>query len=336
VSQALKTAIKQLCNAGRVNEAFLATQHKDLLVLCYHGVLAEARPDRWSYENWVGADQFRAQLRWLKRILEPVDLAGVARWRDARLSGKRGPVLVTFDDGYRNNRTVAAPILKEEGVPALFFLATGYIGTSRTLWHDEMRMRVLQWPLSQIRLPSGQLSHLPAEIHGRRQLAVKITQESKRLGEIPCADFLEYLRSNTPAAEVMDDREAREFMTWDEARSLAAAGFELGSHTVEHPILSTLSREKIASELRESKAVMERELKRPCTSIAYPNGTESDINETLFEEVRGAGYDWAFTTAPHHQKRGGDPRRIARICVPGHADLATFKLYASGLHSRLS
>jgi peptidoglycan/xylan/chitin deacetylase (PgdA/CDA1 family) len=134
----------------------------------------------------------------------------------------------------------------------------------------------------------------------------------------------------------MDDVEARGFMSWDDARALAGAGFELGSHTVEHPILSMVSQARIVRELCESKAIMERELGRPCTSIAYPNGSAQDMNETLFEEVRNAGYDWAFTMEPRWEKRGADPHRISRVFFPGQTDLATFKLYASGLHTRLA
>jgi peptidoglycan/xylan/chitin deacetylase (PgdA/CDA1 family) len=125
-------------------------------------------------------------------------------------------------------------------------------------------------------------------------------------------------------------------MSWDDARQLSAMGFEIGSHTVNHPILSQTSREKIASELRDSKAVIERELQRPCTAFAYPNGQIHDVNQTVFDEVRAAGYRWCFMSNPGWQKRGGDAHRIARIGCPGHTDMATFKLWASGLHTRLA
>ena len=298
--------------------------------------MEQPRPDRWSYENWVGAEEFRSQLRWLKQVLEPVDLAGLARWQQGNFTGRKGPLLITFDDGYRNNLTVAAPILKAEGVPAVFFLATGYIGTTRTLWNDEVRLRVLAWPESEIRMPSGETVAVPQDLTARRALADLATQTSKRLTEQPCAGYMSYLRAKTPGLNVMDDAEARAFMNWDEARQLAAMGFEIGAHTVEHPILSMIGRERIASEVKESKAAIERELGKPCTAIAYPNGSARDVNDVLFEEVRGAGYDWAFMTTPLWQSPGGDPHRIARVCFPGHTDLATFKFYSSGLYHSLS
>lgn len=332
----LKSAVKGLCDSLGLNELFVRLHRSDLLVLCYHGVLPERRPDRWSYENWCGADEFRSQLRWLKQFLQPIGLADLADWNNGTLRSGKPPVLITFDDGYRNNLTVAAPVLREEGVPAVFFLATGYIGTSRTLWNDEVRIRVVNWPQSALRLPSGETCPVPSDTAARRALAGQVTRATKKLTEEPCAEYLQYLRVSAPELDVMDDAEARAFMDWDEARKLAGLGFDIGAHTVEHPILSRLTRTRMAEELRTSRAVLERELNRPCTSLAYPNGTAADVNEDLFQEVAAAGYQWAFMTTPVWHRRGGNILRIPRVVFPGLSDLATFKFYASGLHTRLA
>jgi len=329
-------AFKGLCDVTCVNEILVLLRRSDLLVLKYHGVLAQSRADRWSYENAVDADSFRSQLRWLKQHLAPTDLAGLRRYYKGEWTERKPPVLVTFDDGYGNNLTVAAPILREEAVPALFFLITGYVGTPRVLWNHEVLMRVLHWPELEIAMPSGGPSTLPPEPHARRAFSDKINEACKRLTEERLAEYLQFLRGKTPSVEVMDDPEARAFLRWDEVRELAGMGFEIGSHTAEHPILSRMTRARVATELRESKAAIERELGQPCSAIAYPYGSAREVNETVFEEVRTSGYDWAFMTTPVWQKAGGDTHRISRIGFPGHTDLATFKFYASGLHTRLS
>ncbi len=337
MSGLLKSSIKHLCGAMRANEILVRLQRSDILVLNYHGVLAQARTDRWSYGNCDSADLFRAQLRWLKRHFSVQGLEGLRRWYDGKRPAEPKPaVLLTFDDGYRNNLTVAAPILKEEGVPALFFLTTGLIGTTNVLWNDEVRVRVLHWPEAEIAMPSGGNSVAPVETAARRALSDKINQACKQLTEQRLGEYLEYLREKTPSVGVMDDPEARAFLTWDEARDLARSGFEIGSHTVSHPILSRIDQGRVRAELRESKAALERELGQPCRALAYPNGTVHDVNATVLEEVRAAGYDWAFMTTPVWQKPGGDPHRIARIGFPGHTDLSTFKFYVSSLHTRLS
>jgi peptidoglycan/xylan/chitin deacetylase (PgdA/CDA1 family) len=79
-------------------------------------------------------------------------------------------------------------------------------------------------------------------------------------------------------------------MSWDDLRALAAAGWEVGSHTCSHPRLVDLDDRALDRELRESRAACERELGRPCRSVAYPFGAAD-------ARVRGAaaaaGYDAA-------------------------------------------
>ena len=47
-----------------------------------------------------------------------------------------GYVVITFDDGYRDNKEVAAPELRKRGMPACFFVITGFIGTDHVPWWD--------------------------------------------------------------------------------------------------------------------------------------------------------------------------------------------------------
>ncbi len=79
---------------------------------------------------------------------------------------------------------------------------------------------------------------------------------------------------------------------WPELGELAAAGWEIGSHTCSHPHLPELDETGLAHELRASKARIEAELGRPCSSLAYPFG-EADAR--VVDATREAGYRWAGT-----------------------------------------
>jgi hypothetical protein len=82
-------------------------------------------------------------------------------------------------------------------VPALFFLTTGYVGTPRVLWNDEVRVRVLHWPEPEITMLSGGQSALPPERHARRAFSDKVNQACKRLTEERLAEYLQFLRGKT-------------------------------------------------------------------------------------------------------------------------------------------
>jgi peptidoglycan/xylan/chitin deacetylase (PgdA/CDA1 family) len=81
-------------------------------------------------------------------------------------------------------------------------------------------------------------------------------------------------------------------MSWDDLRSLAERGWEIGSHSCSHPHLTEVGSELAAAELRLSRAACEEELQRPCTSLAYPFGS---YDGALMEMARAAGYRTAVT-----------------------------------------
>jgi peptidoglycan/xylan/chitin deacetylase (PgdA/CDA1 family) len=88
-------------------------------------------------------------------------------------------------------------------------------------------------------------------------------------------------------------------LSWDQLRRLARAGWEIGSHTRTHPHLTELGDARLVDELAGSRRDCERELGRPCTSIAYPYG---DVDARVVDAAKQAGY---FAGAAFPQRRHG-------------------------------
>lgn len=99
-------------------------------------------------------------------------------------------------------------------------------------------------------------------------------------------------------------------MNWDELRSLAAQGVEIGSHTVTHPHLTRLADEDLEVELRESRSRLEDELGRPCRFLAYPFG---DDDERVYRAAERAGYEGAFSL--RGPAKGHDRYAIPRVDI---------------------
>lgn len=99
------------------------------VVLCYHRIGAFdvlTKP----------AEDFRREMQYIKQRYECISLDELCRRLLADESFRRPAVVVTFDDGYRDNFTAAVPILKAIGVPTTFFVATGFMSTDRVFPHD--------------------------------------------------------------------------------------------------------------------------------------------------------------------------------------------------------
>jgi peptidoglycan/xylan/chitin deacetylase (PgdA/CDA1 family) len=90
-----------------------------------------------------------------------------------------------------------------------------------------------------------------------------------------------------------------EYLSWNDTRELRACGMQIGSHTVTHPELATLSRNEIDRELRESKDAIEQQLSASVTSFAYPYRFP-EVDDRFIQDVRQilqtCGYEVAVTT----------------------------------------
>ncbi len=80
--------------------------------------------------------QFSEDLAYLKKHYECLSLSELCERLKTRQPFRRRAVVLTFDDGYRDNYTEAAPLLKKAGIPATFFVSTAYMGTERDFPHD--------------------------------------------------------------------------------------------------------------------------------------------------------------------------------------------------------
>ena len=239
-------------------------------------------------------------------------------------------VLVTFDDGFRNNLTYAAPVLERLGIPALIHVTSGHIGQSGLLWTQELDERIISWRHATLPMPDGKADvALSGETGERWQVADRVRNICKRLASEDRLEYLDRLRQEPLATSEPWQQELYSFLSWDEVRDLHGRGLSIGSHSANHPILTTLSPSALVSELGESKSRIETELGSPCPWLAYPNGGPGDFSPEVIAAADQAGYKVAFTLMDRINSRSPDPLAIDRICIPG-------ELSENGFHARLN
>lgn len=119
----------------------------------------------------------------------------------------------------------------------------------------------------------------------------------------------------------------RRMLGWSDLTALTAAGIEVGAHTHSHPQLDIVDRVTAWDEIRRSKRVLEDRLGRPVTTFAYPFGFHDAHIRALVED---AGYASACAVKDALSGPGDDPFAIARVIVPGDADVATLAELVAG------
>ena len=276
-----------------------------LSVLAYHQVLLVKDA---LLPGVPSAAEFERTMGWVKETFNVVSLAdGVAGLRAGKLP--RRALAITFDDGYANNATLAAPILSRLGLHATFFVATGYLDGGR-MFNDTV--------IEAVRGACGDELDLAALGLGRYALH---SDEDRRkaiahiLQAIKYKPVLERTELSERVAASAGVRPRRDLMmTSEQAAGLAQQGFELGGHTVHHPILAGLDTEVARDEIGRGRRRVEELAGRRATLFAYPNGTPGrDYTPESVRLVREAGFEAAVSASPGAGRPGWDLYQIPRF-----------------------
>ena len=291
------------------------------MVLLYHRV-AELELDPWGLA--VSPAAFEGHLAVLRKRFRPVSLE---RLREELAEGRieNGTVAVTFDDGYEDNLTEAAPLLSRYGVPASVFVVSAVLESEGEFWWDELERLVLA--------PDAVPDTLVVSIEGgehsweigpdRRPPYRELWQLLRPLPDRARREVLAELRAWS--VQPLEARRTHRTLSAEQARALAGTGLvEVGAHTVTHPRLASLPEHEQRHELAAGKQALEDVLGAPVTQFSYPFGGAGDYSPATVALAREVGFDVACTNLGTGVDRRSDPLRLPRVYVRD-SDPATFE-----------
>ncbi len=259
-----------------------------LSILIFHRVLAQRDP---LFPDEVDTHSFDRIVGWLKQWLNILPLD------EALVSLKRGNLparaaSITFDDGYADNLTLAAPILGKHEITATFFIATGFLDGGR-MWNDTVIQSVRCTDRPIIDASFLGLGHVSVGGVKDKQaaLALLIPAIKHLPGEqrpVAVTRIAEACQSKLP-----DDL----MLTSSQLKELRMLGMGIGAHTVNHPILTKTGDELVRQEIAEGRDFLEGLLRERIGLFAYPNGRiANDYTLTHANMVKELGFDAAVTT----------------------------------------
>jgi peptidoglycan/xylan/chitin deacetylase (PgdA/CDA1 family) len=291
------------------------------VVLMHHRIspAGDSDPYLFGVERGVPVGVLEAQVRFLLRHFTPCRAAELAD-----PSPRPGTLrfAVTFDDGYADNLTLAAPLLERLGVPATIFVTTEWIGTDRRFWWETLgallrdtTVRELDVagaaPVLRARWPMPE--RLPLAEPAQRERAHWLV--SMALMRTPHREIDGVLDALGAALAVPVRREGRDapLLDWDGVRALRRHGFDVGGHGATHANLGLAEAGEIEREVRGSVERVAAEVDAPVELFAYPYGGPEHRCAAALAAVRAAGCRAAFTTDGGVIAPGADPFALPRI-----------------------
>ncbi|MDX1732984.1 MAG: polysaccharide deacetylase family protein [Halioglobus sp.] len=258
-----------------------------LAILIYHRVVPEPDPLRPGEPDVA---QFDWQMRLLREHFNPLPLReAVQRLREGSLPPRA--VCVTFDDGYADNESLALPVLQKYALPATVFVSTGFLGGGR-MFNDCVIETIRHHPGGMLDLVDLGLAAFP--LHSVQDRVAAIEGILASIKEVEPSARLELV---TEIENRVGGAPADLMMSNDQVRHLADSGVEIGAHTVNHPILTSVPDFEARSEISASKTYLEDVLQRPVRAFAYPNGRPGkDYASAHSAMVSEVGFELAVST----------------------------------------
>ena len=246
-------------------------------ILMYHSIPSAAEIEWIDPCNSLSAEAFETQIRFLAEHRHVISLNQLVEQIENGEPIRRGSVAITFDDGYRNNLTVAAPILAKYNMPATIYLATAYVDKGESQWIDILYSAFRARSQHQLNLESFSIESLgkwDLTDDRQRQQAYRAIAGYLIEANVECRQALlqEIDRQLTPKAYP-----PRLALSWDEVRVLKDKypDITLGIHTANHLDLRTHS-DQTTKEMEIAIEQMMRETGDRPEHLAFPYNRYSE------------------------------------------------------------
>lgn len=215
---------------------------------------------------------FEKHVRYLVKKYHPVsfsDLSELLR-QEHHTVIPANPLLITIDDGWKENYGLL-PVIRKYNIRPLLFLTAQLIDTERGFWWTQC--------------PPGEVEYL------------------KRLPTLEARAWLRDKYGHEPEKEYPGERQVLNMQEINEMKPYV----DFGLHSSFHPVLTTCTREEKREEIMQGKLLLEQMLGTEIRAFSYPNGNYDDECIHLLIE---AGIEVARTTDAGRNHRASDPYRL--------------------------
>lgn len=295
VVKKIKPLILSSLYKARCFDLLRYSQKNRVIILMYHRFSDEPEPFK------IQQNIFENQIKFFKKKYNFISLKHYSEvLNEKRDDIPNNPIIITMDDGYQDNYTVAYPILKKYSIPATIFITTDFINNRSWLWFNKLKYILQNTHYNEFEFRLGAQTrkfHIDS-FNNERETKLTIFNYCKTI----CADEIhvllnqlsEKLNVHTPEQTAGDFQP----LTWEQIKEMQEGQIEFGSHTCSHPILSRMKYEELKKEIILSKKEISRKIGSEVNSFCYPVGTPEDISDDVIKTTKEAGYSCAVTTIP--------------------------------------
>jgi peptidoglycan/xylan/chitin deacetylase (PgdA/CDA1 family) len=260
-----------------------------------------------GYLHGLRPDWFAEQIAYLTRHYEVISLSTLVSCYEQRKPVPHNSVVLTFDDGFRDNLEQGLPVLRRYGVPATIFVVTGSMTTGELPWSQRLGYMIQKTTRPSLVFDQVRKEPFPLRTPAERRAAFLAVREP--LIAAPRERREEAIHRIRTELEV--EPPGDRMLSWENLRELMAGGVEIGAHTYSHPLLGRIPAEEARWEMEKSRDDLREHLGIERPPFCFPAGS---CTAPLVQMVKALGFRSVFRPNP--------PHRINNLSTTGAFSLA--------------
>lgn len=278
----------------------LAKKNISLFVICYHRISNSPKTNLISALVNCTEREFEEEILFFKKNFNLISLGDLKKSILNNFGLPENSLLVTFDDGYKDNYTYAYQVLKRENISATIFLTTDFIDNINNLiWTDQVAYIINSIEKDYMRIPGFCNIRLK---NNKERAKIEIIEKLKNIDDDKKNKIIHQLFNDHGINP--DNIPKDSYLSTDEIKEMSRNKIYFGSHGCSHSILTKIDQVSARNEIFNSKRRIEEITGKSVEFFAYPNGSFLDFNAQIIVLLKSAGYLGAFTTIPGvYQKR---------------------------------
>jgi peptidoglycan/xylan/chitin deacetylase (PgdA/CDA1 family) len=325
-----------LLNTGIAKLVSAREKGASVAILRYHAVV-DPEDNYYACDSiCVTPAQFKRQLSYISEHFSVVSLDTVAQCIMENTPFPENAVVITFDDGYRDNYN-AYKIMSNYGLPGTFYVSAGCLSGVETFWLFEVMYLLANTNQLEVRIATpARETKLSLATRQERNVATRKIVEIIKSNDLQTREEIrEQLRNRCRDVKDLDEKKAKVMLTWEQVREMSQNGMTIGGHTLTHLNLPNASKEDAVKEIKNCKTLIEKQTGKTVRHFSYPNGGNYQYyNSSVVRIVQECGYTTATTSNNGLVNLSSHLHKLNRVRITPHISEIVYQICCEPLVSR--
>jgi len=288
-----------------------------LAIFLVHGVIPrQVHPVRNYTGKHLEADLFAKVIARLARKGHALSMDEILAHCESGTPFPPRAFAMTFDDGFENNLSVAAPIMADHKVRSMIYITSGFIEENGMSWIDRIEYAVEDAPIQDLAVDWAPRPFRLGDAASRIEFLRAVRKHVKNDPKVAPNAFADVLCARLGKPGRLSSQDPLDLkLSWNQVRDAGGGLMTFGGHSHTHPILSFLSPSELAFELDTSLALMKDKSGIGPVHYSYPEGLAHCFSDEVIAQLKARGVRCCPTAIDGLNPPGTDPFLLRRVMV---------------------